>query len=396
MRSIAPSTDAAMLGGAFERRFGTMPEVFSAPGRVNLIGEHTDYNQGYVLPIAIYQRTFAAITPREDGVIACYSENVGEQREFSLGSPREKSDKGWFSYIEGMARTLIARGIGISGANLMIASSVPPGSGLSSSAALEMSVGLALSSLSKVRLEPVELALMGQSVEHEYAGVKCGIMDQLISAMGKAGHALLIDCSSLETTHVPIPPLEASIVICDTRVRHSLADSGYNQRRAECDEALRLLKEHLSLESLSDLSIEELSIAEQHLPGVLMQRVRHVVSENARTRGAVDALKNGHLAGLGRMMTGSHISLRDDYQVSCKELDFVVDVGLATKSVLGARMTGGGFGGSAVLLVKRSGVDALQQDLSKAYQEQFGMEPHLHVTEAAEGMRRETEKRDER
>lgn len=396
MRSIAPSTNAAMLSGAFERRYGVSPKVFSAPGRVNLIGEHTDYNQGFVLPIAIHQRTLVAIAPRDDGVIACYSENIGEQQEFSLEDRAKEPRAGWVAYIEGMARTLVEGGIGISGASLSIASSVPPGSGLSSSAALEMSVGLALCSLSGHRPDPVELALVGQSVEHKYAGVNCGIMDQLISALARAGHALLIDCSTLETTQVPIPPLEASIVICDTRVRHSLADSGYNQRRAECEEALRLLNEHLPLDSLSDLSIEQLSFAEERLPEGLMKRVRHVVTENARTRGAVDALRNGHLAGLGRMMTGSHISLRDDYQVSCKELDFIVELGLASKSVLGARMTGGGFGGSAILLVKRAGVDVLQEDLSKAYLEEFGMEPNLHVTEAAEGMRAETESGNER
>jgi galactokinase len=209
--------------------------------------------------------------------------------------------------------------------------------------------------------------------------------------MGREGHALLVDCATLATTQVPIPPVQASIVVCDTRVRHSHAASGYNERRAECEEALRLLNQHMALESLSELSVERLSAAEEHLPEVLLRRVRHVVTENARTRGAVDALRNGHLAGLGRMMSGSHISLRDDYEVSCKELDFVVNLGLDDPSVLGARMTGGGFGGAAILLVRRPAVDAVRDSLAKAYRHEFGVDPHLYLTEAARGMHAEAE-----
>jgi galactokinase len=381
-----------MLSDEFRRRFGKEPKIFSAPGRVNLIGEHTDYNQGYVLPIAIQQRTRVAVAPRDDRVIVCHSMNLEEEKSISLDAPARARTGSWLDYVEGMARVLAERGIPIGGAELLIASEVPPGAGLSSSASLELSVGLALCSLSGTTPPAVDLALVGQSVEHEYVGVQCGIMDQLICALGRAGHALLIDCKSLETTQVPIPPFEARIVVCDTRVRHRHADSGYNLRRTECEQAVHLLQQAgMNIDSLSDLGVAQLAAVERHLTPLLLRRVRHVVSENARTRGSVDALRRGHLPGLGRMMTGSHLSLRDDYEVSCPELDFVVEVGLSEASVLGARMTGGGFGGAAILLVKSAGVAALTSTLRKRFSDRFGVEPHLYVTESADGMRAESE-----
>ncbi len=391
MPSLPPTTISTFCD-EFQRRFGKVPKVFSAPGRVNLIGEHTDYNQGYVLPIAIQRRTHVAAAPRDDRVIVCYSLNLGEEQRITLDAPPRARTGSWVDYIEGMARTLTLRGMPIGGADLLIASDVPPGAGLSSSASLELSVGLALCSLSGVTPTAVELALVGQSVEHEYVGVQCGIMDQLICALGRAGHALLIDCKSLEVTPVPIPPSEALMVVCDTRVRHRHADSGYNQRRAECEQAVRLLQQAgMRIESLSDLGVPQLAAVEAQLPPLLWRRVRHVVSENARTLGSVDALKRGHVRGLGRMMTGSHLSLRDDYEVSCTELDFVVEFGMREPSVLGARMTGGGFGGAAILLVKSAGVDALTATLSARFSERFGVEPHLYVTEADDGMRAEAD-----
>lgn len=390
MRSVAPSTTSTVFE-EFRRRFAKVPKLFSAPGRVNLIGEHTDYNKGYVLPIAIQQRTRVAVAPRDDRVIVCHSMNLEEEQRISLDAPARAKTGSWIDYVEGMARTLANRGIPVGGAELLIASEVPLGAGLSSSASLELSVGLALCSLSGASPAPLDLALVGQSVEHEYVGVQCGIMDQMICALGRAGHALLIDCRSLEATQIPIPPFEASIVVCDTRVRHRHADSGYNQRRAECEQAVSLLQQAgMKIDSLSDLGVPQLAAVERHLTPVLLRRVRHVVSENARTRGSVDALKRGHLPGLGRMMTGSHLSLRDDYEVSCKELDFVVELAMREAAVLGARMTGGGFGGAAILLVKRAGVDAVTSTLRERFSARFGVEPQLYVTEAGDGMRAES------
>src|SRR5450432_1899907 len=391
MRSSAPTPISALFD-EFRQRFGKVRKVFSAPGRVNLIGEHTDYNKGYVLPIAIQQRTRVAVAPRDDRVIVCHSMNLEEEQRISLDAPARAKTGSWIDYVEGMARTLANRGIPVGGAELLIASEVPLGAGLSSSASLELAVGLALCSLSGATPAALDLALVGHSVEHEYVGVQCGIMDQLICAVGRAGHALLIDCRSLEVTQVPIPPFEACIVVCDTRVRHRHADSPYNERRTECEQAVSLLQHAgIEIDSLSDLGIAQLATVERYLTPLLSRRVRHVVSENARTRGSVDALKRGHLPGLGRMMTGSHLSLRDDYEVSCQELDFVVELGTREPTVLGARMTGGGFGGAAILLVKSAGVDALTATLSARFSERFGVEPHLYVTEAADGMRAEAD-----
>ena len=388
---LLEATTISTLFDAFWHRFGKMPKVFSAPGRVNLIGEHTDYNKGYVLPIAIQQRTFVAVAPRDDRVIVCYSANLEEEKSISLDACARTRTGSWFDYVEGMARTLAKRGTPISGADLLITSEVPPGAGLSSSASLELAVGLALCSLSGATPAALDLALVGHSVEHEYVGVQCGIMDQLICALGRAGHALLIDCRSLEVTQVPIPPFEACIVVCDTRVRHRHADSPYNERRTECEQAVSLLQHAgIEIDSLSDLRIAQLATVERYLTPLLSRRVRHVVSENARTRGSVDALRRGHLPGLGRMMTGSHLSLRDDYEVSSPELDFVVELGVREPTVLGARMTGGGFGGAAILLVKSAGVDALTDMLRERFRERFSVEPHLYVTEAADGMRAES------
>ncbi|MEO7032657.1 MAG: galactokinase [Polyangiaceae bacterium] len=375
------------LAPSFEERFSKTPRLFSAPGRVNLIGEHTDYNAGLVLPIAIQQRTHVAAAARGDRVIRVHSRNFGEQFEFSLDASWKKHG-GWLDYVEGMARTLVARGVPIIGADLAVASDVPPGSGLSSSAALELAVGLALVSLAGVDLPPRELALAGQAAEHDYVGVQCGLMDQLVGALGKASHALLIDCRSLEVTEVEIPPFAARIVVCDSRVRHAHAASGYNQRRAECQEAVRLLKKGgMQIDTLRDVGIERLPGVQALLPAPLGKRVRHVVGENARTRGAVDALRHSHLPGLGRLMTGSHVSLRDDFEVSCPELDHLVDTARRQKAVLGARMTGGGFGGSAIFLVKTPHVDEVCEIVSTSFRERFGSEPALHVTQAAGAMR---------
>jgi galactokinase len=374
------------LAQAFSERYGTSPRVFSAPGRVNLIGEHTDYNEGLVLPIAIRERTRVAAAKRNDRVIRAYSQNLRKERSFSLDDPWNRRGK-WLDYVEGMARTLIARGIPVGGADLMIGSDVPPGAGLSSSAALELGVGQALLSLAARDMSPRELALAGQAAEHDYVGVQCGIMDQLVGALGRSGHAMLIDCRSLEITQVAIPEFSAKIVVFDTRVRHAHAASGYNRRREECQEALAKLNEAgFELGSLRDLAVERLSAAEQQLPETLARRVRHVVRENGRTAAAVDALKRSHLPGLGRLMNGSHASLRDDYEVSSPELDHLADVAQRQEGVLGARMTGGGFGGSVIVLAKTPSVESVSATLRTSYRARFKSDLDVIVTEAGDGM----------
>jgi galactokinase len=378
------------LAQAFRERFGATPSVFSAPGRVNLIGEHTDYNEGLVLPIAIRERTRVAAAPRTDRTIRAYSQNLKKERTFSLDDPWARRGK-WLDYVEGMARTLAERGVPVGGADLMISSDVPPGAGLSSSAALELAVGQAFLALASHGMTARDLALAGQAAEHDYVGVNCGIMDQLVCALGRAGHALLIDCRSLEITEVKIPELPAKILVFDTRVRHAHAASGYNRRREECQEALALLNAAgFGLGSLRDLAIERLESAEQKLPNPLNRRVRHVVRENGRTSAAVDALRRSHLPGLGRLMNGSHASLRDDYEVSSPELDHLVDVAQRTEGVLGARLTGGGFGGSVIVLVKTPNVDDVSTALRTSFRARFKSDADITVTVAGDGMRAET------
>jgi galactokinase len=376
----------------FRDRFQADPLLFSAPGRVNLIGEHTDYNDGFVLPIALAERTYVAAAPRTDRSIRVYSLELRKDRTFSLDERWERRGK-WLDYIEGMARVLLAQGVAVPGADLYISSDVPLGAGLSSSAALELAVGLALSTLARSKVTPGELALLARTAENDYVGVRSGAMDQLISALGRAGHALFIDCRSLEATPVPLPKAEVRFVICDTRVRHSLAQSGYNTRRAECQQAVELLqKSGRAITSLREVGVEELNDIGRILPPPLDRRVRHVVSENGRTSAAVDALRRGHLAVFGRLMNGSHASLRDDYEVSVPELDHVVAQALKEPGVTGARMTGGGFGGSAVLLVDTPDVDRVMEALRTSFRAQFGQEPGFLLATPSDGLRTEVER----
>jgi galactokinase len=387
---MSDQAKVSALAQAFSERYGKTARVFSAPGRVNLIGEHTDYNEGLVLPIAIKERTRVAAAARPDRVIRAYSQSLKKERSFSLDEPWARRGK-WLDYVEGMARTLVARGVPVGGADLMVSSDVPPGAGLSSSAALELSVGQALLALASREMPPRELALAGQAAEHDYVGVNCGIMDQLVCALGRAGHALLIDCRSLEITEVKIPELPAKILVFDTRVRHAHAASGYNRRREECQEAVALLNEAgFALTSLRDLAVERLEAAERALPDPLARRVRHVVRENGRTTAAVDALRRSHLPGLGRLMNGSHASLRDDYAVSAPELDHLVDVAQRQEGVLGARMTGGGFGGSVIVLVKTPNVDPVSTALRTSFRARFKSDLDVTVTVAGDGLRAET------
>jgi len=376
----------------FRERFQTEPLVFSSPGRVNLIGEHTDYNDGFVLPIAIAERTYVAAAARSDRTIRAYSLDLRKDRNFSLEAPFERRGK-WLDYVEGMARVLVARGLNVPGADLLISSTVPLGAGLSSSAALELAVGLAFSTLAGGSIEPKELALAAKTAENDFVGVRSGVMDQLISALGRAGHALFIDCRSLEVTQVAMPKADVRFVVCDTKVRHSHAQNGYNQRRDECKQALELVqKSGRALESLRELGVEELSDIERLLPEPLNRRVRHVVRENARTTAAVDALRRGHLAGFGRLMNGSHASLRDDYQVSVPELDFVVAHALREPGVTGARLTGGGFGGSAVMLVDTPDVERVCESVRASYRAQFKQDPAFIVATPSDGLRQELER----
>ncbi len=390
-RSGSTLVDLSLLKTNFTRRFAAAPRVFSAPGRVNLIGEHTDYNDGFVLPMAIERRTVVAAAPRSDRRVVAHSGALDETFEFELDEPGNVRRGIWGDYVEGTARALLARGVAVGGASLFIESDVPRGAGLSASAALETSVGLALASLTgSETLDRVTLARAGQAAEHEYVGTMCGIMDQYIAALGVERHALLIDCRSLEARRVPLELGDSKLVVCDTGVKHELASSAYNQRRAECDEAVRLLQAALpGVTALRDVDLRSFERHADALPEVVRRRARHVVSENERTLEATRALSAGDFDAFGRLMVASHVSLRDDYEVSCAELDLAVGEALAHPGVYGARMTGGGFGGCTIALVRAEAVPSLIDRVTNALRERFGTSAQAFATDAAGGAREE-------
>jgi galactokinase len=378
--------DREFLRKSFEQLYHTEARLFRAPGRVNLIGEHTDYNEGFVLPVAIDRETVVAGRARQDKLVRVHALDVNDAAEFDLSAKGEKRRGIWLDYVEGIARTLQENGASLRGAELMIHSDVPIGAGLSSSAALEVAVGLALLSLSALKLDPTALALAAQQTEHVYVGINSGIMDQLIAVLGRRGHALLIDCRTLETTQIPLDTKEVALVICDTRVKHALASSAYNERRRECERGVELLRDKLpGLRALRDVSLEDFQKHEWLLPEVIRRRCRHVVTENARTLAAADALRAGDLALMGRLMYLSHQSLRDDYEVSCLELDLLVKIASSTEGVIGARMTGGGFGGCTVNLVRRDALAEFQKAIPQKFSEAVSYEPALYPAEPSDG-----------
>jgi galactokinase len=378
--------DPSYLRHSFQQLYEEEPRLFRAPGRVNLIGEHTDYNDGFVLPMAIERECVVAGARREDSLVRVHALDVNEAAEFDLNLSGARRRGVWLDYVEGIARVLQAGGAALHGANLAIHSDVPIGAGLSSSAALEVSVGLALLSLSGLEVDLVSLALAAQKTEHEYVGIKSGIMDQLIAALGRRGHALLIDCRSLETKQIPFDTSSIVVVICDTRVKHELATSEYNTRRAECERGVELLREKLpGIRALRDVSFADFQTYEACLPETIKRRCRHVVTENERTLSAAAALQANNIEALGRLMYLSHRSLRDDYEVSCLELDLLVEVASRIQGVLGARMTGGGFGGCTVNLVRRDALAEFHEIISREYGKALSYEPTIYLAEPSNG-----------
>ncbi len=375
-----------ILRTEFQARFRREPRVFRAPGRVNLIGEHTDYNGGFVLPMAIERATFVAAAARPDRKICVRSVNLNEEYEIDLDAPEQKLRGSWIDFVEGVARILERENVKLRGTDLLISSDVPTGAGLSSSAALEISVGLALTETSGQTIDKVRLALAGQTAEHEFVGAKVGIMDQYVSALGKSGHALLIDCRELKASQVPLETKDEAIVICNSNVKHELADSEYNTRRAECEQGVRILREFLpAVTQLRDVSVEDFERCAARLPEIIGKRCRHVVTENERTLKAAEALRASDFEKFGRLMFLSHKSLRDDYEVSCRELDVLVEIASKCKGILGARMTGGGFGGSTVNLVRRENLAEFTEKICFEYQRQTNIEADVYVSDPADG-----------
>jgi galactokinase len=373
----------------FREFSGRDPRIFSAPGRVNLIGEHTDYNDGFVLPMAIDRRTFVASAARDDRLIRAVSTEFDEPIEFELSADLRPSND-WTNHIRGVATCLLRDEFDLSGADLLIASEVPLGSGLSSSAALEIATGFALLKLSEQPVDLVDLALAAQRSEQEFTGTQTGIMDQYIACLGIKNHALLIDCRSLEYRAVQIDLSEARVVVCNSMVRHNHATGEYNRRRAECEDGVRMLARYLpNIRSLRDVEIDEFDLYAGSLPDVIRRRCNHVITENIRTLAAVEALQRGELSQFGQLMNASHLSLREDYEVSCRELDLLVEIASQCEGVLGARMTGGGFGGCTVNLVETNQIENFITNLKSQYELKTGIIPECYLCSASQGVREE-------
>ncbi len=368
----------------FKSAFQQTPRIFRAPGRVNLIGEHTDYNDGFVMPAAVAFSTYVGICGRPDRKLLIRSSEFPGNFDFDLDLPENRLGQ-WCDYVLGVARALQQRGCQLSGANILIHGEVPIGSGLSSSAALEVSSALALMSLNSVQLPLPEVAKLCRKAENEFVGARVGIMDQFVSCMGKAAHALLLDCRSLEYKFVPIPP-GIRLVVCNTKVKHDLATGEYNKRREECEEGVRYFARwDPAVHALRDVSVK---LLEQHLadlPSTIAKRCTHVVRENQRALDAARALTDGDLPEVGKLMRESHNSLRDFYEVSCRELDVMVDSAKGLPGFIGGRMTGGGFGGCTVNLVHEEQSQNFASQIAERYKKATGIDPQVYLCTAEDG-----------
>jgi galactokinase len=361
------------------------PRLFRAPGRVNLIGEHTDYNDGFVMPVAIDFFTQILLFPLDARALEFYSDNFKEKVVLDFDNLPKSRSRHWSDYVVGVALMLIREGHELRGARLMIASDVPIGSGLSSSAALEVATAYALAMTLDLKIERAELAKLCRRAESEFVGARVGIMDQFVSFFGETDKALMLDCRSLEFEHLPVPA-SAQLVICNTMVKHDLAAGAYNERRQQCEEGVELLRTVLpNVTALRDVTLQQLEVHRKELPEVIYRRCRHVVTENERVLDAASALKQGDVAKFGQLMNQSHQSLRDDYEVSCAELDLMVGLARKVEGVFGARMTGGGFGGCTVNLVRRERVDEFQNTVAAGYQEATGLTPKIYICKAVKG-----------
>ncbi|NLD72972.1 MAG: galactokinase [Chloroflexi bacterium] len=369
---------------AFRRSYLREPaHTVAAPGRVNLIGEHTDYNEGYVLPAAIDRHVVVAAAPRTDGTVHVTAIDLGESSSFDLQAINVDTAHPWSNYQRGVAWALQGAGHILTGMDMVVTSDVPIGSGLSSSAAIELATAHAFELVSRLEIDGVQRALLCQQAENDFVGMRCGIMDQYVISLGQEHHALLIDCRSLEYRAIPMAQGPA-LVICDTKKRRGLVDSEYNRRRQECERGA----EALGVRALRDVTPETLDARASELEPVTLKRCRHIVTENQRVLDAVAALEAGDLPALGELMNASHVSLRDDYEVTGPELDAMAEAAWGLDGVIGARMTGAGFGGCTVNLVEQEALDTFLARVPEAYRAATGLDPEIYVCRAVRGVHR--------
>ena len=378
---------AATISPYFEEYFGQKPTVVAAsPGRVNLIGEHTDYNNGFVLPMALNNINVVAVAPSPTGNHRWIGSLGDTMIEIDPADVTTVGDPFWSNYVRGVICMLERRGVKVPAVDMLIDSNVPRGGGLSSSAAFEVSACTALAALCGVDITPTERALIGQATEHEFVNVPCGIMDQFISANGKEGHALMLDCKDLSYKHIPMTDPNVSVLVIDSAVKHSLADGGYAARRKNCEDACEIL----GVPSLREATLEMLEEKKEALGDLCYRRARHVIGENLRVEAFATALQKGDWDAAGVAMRSSHDSLKNDFEVSCAEVDTLVslaDTIPSAASVYGARMTGGGFGGCIVALVKSEDVEKVAEEMLEAYRAALGIETTYLVTRPGEGAR---------
>jgi galactokinase len=387
---MADITHEVKVKNAFLDIFGPGGAIVAvrAPGRVNLIGEHTDYNDGFVFPMAIDFQITLVGRRRTDRKVKVFSVDYQKSMEFDLAKPVVfNPEEQWSNYIMGVFSVLRLEGIDLPGCEMAFGGSIPQGSGLSSSAALEVATAVFLREISGLTIEPPRLAKLCQKAENEFVGMNCGIMDQFIAMMGQEGHALLLDCRSLKYDQVPLILKDASFVICHSGVKHALVDSEYNRRRKECESGVAILQNHYpEVKALRDVNSKQLESCKEELGEIVYRRCRHVVTEDERVLKSVKLLLvENDLAGFGQLMNASHDSLRDDYQVSCPEIDLLVNLAREVPGVLGSRITGGGFGGCTISLVATKAARVFQEHVGPAYQKATGVEPRFYLSKAAGG-----------
>lgn len=365
---------------SFIEIFGEKPaDVYKAPGRVNLIGEHTDYNEGFVFPTPINRCIWVAIAPRSDDLINLYAANFNESSQFRLGNILFDSNYNWSNYVRGVANELQCEGYDVGGANIIIQGNVPLDAGLSSSAALEMAIIRAFNDINMLDIKPIEMAYIGKAAENNFVGVQSGIMDQFVCGLGSHGEALFIDCRNNNYESIPLDP-NYKIVIVNTMKNRKLADSDYNVRRIECQKAVQLFNEIIpDIKALRDVTSEQLLRYWGDLPNLIRRRSRHVISENQRVLEAVKFLKKGNMDKFGDLIYDSHESLRYDYEVSCRELDVLVELTVEMSEVLGARMTGAGFGGCTVNLIEIDFIDEFKTSIYSNYLKRTGKKPEIYL-----------------